>query len=53
MAGFLALAGVALIFFDKPVYGFVLLAAEIAAIVAAFFGRRRFDDEHQEESQEG
>lgn len=41
LAAFVAVAGVALIFADKPVSGFVLLAGEIAAIVAAFFGRRR------------
>jgi hypothetical protein len=43
LAGFLAVAGVALIFSGKPVSGFVLLASEIAAIVAAFFGSRRLD----------
>jgi hypothetical protein len=43
LAGFLAVAGVALIASGKPVSGFVLLAGEIAAIVAAFFGSRRLD----------
>jgi hypothetical protein len=38
----------ALIVFDKPIYGFVLLVAEIAGVVLAFFGRRRELDDGAE-----
>jgi hypothetical protein len=41
LAGFIAVAGVVLILLDKEVYGLVLLVGEIAAMVLAFFGRRR------------
>jgi len=45
LAAFLAIAGVALIFFDQPIAGFVLLVAEIAGLVLAFFGRQQTVDE--------
>lgn len=41
LAGFIAIAGVALILLDKEIYGLVLLVGEIAAMVLAFFGRRQ------------
>jgi hypothetical protein len=41
LAGFIAIAGVALILLDKEMYGLVLLVGEIAAMVLAFFGRRQ------------
>jgi hypothetical protein len=41
LAGFIAIAGVALILLDKEVYGLVLLVGEIAAMILAFFGRRQ------------
>lgn len=50
LAGFLAIAGVALIFAGKPISGFALLAGEIAAVVAAFFGRKRFDEASDDHS---
>ncbi len=51
LAGFLALAGLALIVFDKPIYGFVLLVAEIAGVVLAFFGRRQQIDNGAESAE--
>jgi hypothetical protein len=45
LAAFFAISGLALILFDKPIYGFVLLIGEIAAVVLAFFGRRRKADD--------
>jgi hypothetical protein len=40
LALFVAAAGIALIFFDKGVYGFVLLIAELAGLVGVFlYGR--------------
>jgi hypothetical protein len=41
LAGFIAVAGVALILLDKEIYGLVLLVGEIAAMVLAFFGSRQ------------
>lgn len=51
LAAFLALAGLALIVFDKPIYGFVLLVAEIAGVVLAFFGRRQQADNGAEDTE--
>jgi hypothetical protein len=45
LAGFIAIAGVALILLDKEVYGLVLLVGEIAGMVLAFFGRRKSVEE--------
>jgi uncharacterized membrane protein len=51
LAAFFALSGLALIIFDKPIYGFVLLVAEIAGVVLAFFGRRRQLDDDAEDAE--
>jgi hypothetical protein len=48
LAALFALSGFALIVFDKPIYGFVLLVGEIAAVALAFFGRRRDADDGTE-----
>ncbi len=48
LAAFLALAGLALIVFDKPIYGFVLL---VAGVVLAFFGRRQQVDNGAEDTE--
>jgi hypothetical protein len=40
VAVFFAVAGLALIFFNKPIQGFVLLVSEIAVLVLALYGRR-------------
>lgn len=45
LALFLAAGGLALIFFDKAVYGFVLLIGEIAGLMAVFFAQRVWDDD--------
>lgn len=45
---FLAAGGLALIFLDKAVYGFVLLVAEIAGLMAVFLALRVSDDEDLE-----
>lgn len=49
LAAFIALSGLALIVFDKPIYGFVLLIGEIAGVVLAFFSRRRNAEEGSED----
>jgi hypothetical protein len=51
LAAFFALSGLALIVFDKPIYGFVLLVAEIGGVVLAFFGRRRKLDDGVENAE--
>lgn len=51
LAAFLALASLALIVFDKPIYGFVLLVAEIGGVVLAFFGRRQQADNGAEDTE--
>lgn len=40
LALFLAAGGLALIFFDKAIYGFVLLVSEIAVLTGVFLARR-------------
>jgi hypothetical protein len=49
LAALIAIAGVALIFADKPLAGFVLLIGEIAGMVLAFFGRRKEVDDGAED----
>ena len=53
IAAFLAIAGVALIFFHEPIAGFILLVAEITGLVLAFLGRRRDIDDGADEDEIG
>jgi uncharacterized membrane protein len=45
LALFLAAGGLALIFFDKAIYGFVLLVSEIAVLAGVFFARRASEED--------
>jgi hypothetical protein len=45
LALFLATGGLALIFFDKAIYGFVLLVSEIAVLVGVFLAQRILEED--------
>lgn len=45
VALFLAAGGLALIFFDKAIYGFVLLVSEIAVLAGVFLARKISEDD--------
>lgn len=49
LALFMAAGGLALIFFDKAIYGFVLLIGEIVALAGVFLARSISDDDDLDE----
>lgn len=50
LAGLVAVAGIVLIAVGLPIVGLIFLVAEIAALVAAFFGMRRSSDPPSEDA---
>lgn len=52
LALFLAAGGLALIFFDKAIYGFILLVSEIAVLAAVFLARKISEADELEDDEE-